>query len=139
MNPETRSSLSSCTLSALLLAVLILLLSGCGDSGMDPSAYRRHCANCHGWDGEGLRNLFPPLNGSDYFGGKLSTLPCLLASGMSDFKGSGKPSGSSRMPTFAHLPIEEMTDLIDYLHQKWGTGSELVSEHKVGEWLQNCL
>lgn len=127
-----------CTLAALLLAVSILLLSGCGDGGMDPSAYRRHCAHCHGREGEGLRNLFPPLAGSDYLGDKLTALPCLLTKGKSERKGSRKSSGSSRMPTFAHLPMDELTDLIDYLNHKWGTGSPLVSEQKVREWLQNC-
>lgn len=138
MIPDKWFSLAYRISALLLLALSCLSLTGCGNGGTESTVYKRNCANCHGQDGAGLRNLFPPLAGSDYLDERLSLLPCLLANGVKGLPKAGDLSEGSRMPTFAHLPMEELTDLIAYLHNEWGSGSQLVSEQAVRKWLRNC-
>ena len=82
MNPEHRTWPWRGFRALLLLGTAGLLLSGCSE-GATPALYRKHCANCHGRDGEGLRELFPPLTGSLYLADRLPALPCLLTTGRS--------------------------------------------------------
>ncbi len=45
--------------------------------------YYSQCATCHGDQGEGTRNLVPPIR-SDFFEANFNRLPCLILDGMND-------------------------------------------------------
>ena len=68
-------------------AAAALLLAGCGpkreispDSGRD--LYMSRCAMCHGANGEGTHNLYPPLNGSAYMKGPPVRMAAIILDGM---------------------------------------------------------
>ena len=51
------------------LRVLLCLLPGllCGQGRPDGAElYRQYCAACHGGEGRGIPNAFPPLAGADF-------------------------------------------------------------------------
>lgn len=122
----------------LLLAAAALLPSGCSDSRGDPTVYRKHCTSCHGSQGQGLRALYPPLQGSAYLGERLAELPCLVSTGVRGTIVTGKKTKNIRMPALSQLSLEEMSSLVNYLQLNWGTGGETVAERTVAQWLRSC-
>ena len=124
----------------VILALLpaLMLLSGCKENRGDPSVYNRHCASCHGREGQGLKALYPALTDSAYLGDRIGELPCLISSGVRGKIVTGKRTKNIRMPAFADLSIQQMNSLISYLQLNWGKGGETVSEQKISQWLRNC-
>ncbi len=90
--------------------------------------YETHCANCHGKNGEGLRNLYPGLNGSARLG-ETAYLTCLIRYGT-----SGK---EPNMPANSQLYALDVAQIITFLNERWGDGSmtetEEVEKVKCGE------
>ena len=78
-----------------------------------------HCANCHGKNGEGLRNLYPPLAGSSRLG-DIGYLTCLIRNGT-----SGKEPD---MPANGGLYALDIAQLITYLNEQWGNGQMTETE-----------
>ena len=124
----------------VILALLpaLMLLSGCKENRGDPSVYNRHCASCHGREGQGLKALYPALTDSAYLGDRIGELPCLISSGVRGKIVTGKRTKNIRMPAFADLSIQQMNSLISYLQLNWGKGGETVSEQKISQWLRSC-
>lgn len=129
---------SSWSYTLLLLAATALLLSGCSENGADATVYDKHCASCHGRDGQGLRALYPPLQDSDYLDKRITELPCLIFKGVRGTIVTGNKTKNIRMPAFVDLTLEEMSSLINYLQQRWGKGGETASEQTVAQWLRSC-
>lgn len=121
----------------LLLPAMAWFVSSYGPNGGDPAIYKKHCASCHGQNGEGLRALYPPLKDSDYMSARLNNLPCLIANGVRGNIVSKDGATNIRMVP-VNLSTSEMTTLITYLHHKWGTGKSVVSEQTVSQCLQHC-
>jgi len=113
----------------LLIIIVLAFFTGCSDEAGDPALYRKYCATCHGPDGEGLRALYPALDGSEYTDQKLQQLPCLIVNG------AGK---KIVMPAFPQLEVAEITNIVTYLNSRWAATRTTVSEEQVATWLQNC-
>ena len=122
----------------LLLVATALLLFGCSEHEADATVYDKHCASCHGGDGQGLRALYPPLQDSDYLDKRIMELPCLISKGIRGTIVTGNKTTNIRMPAFADLTLEEMSSLINYLQQRWGKDGEAATAHKVRQWLRSC-
>jgi len=122
----------------LVLLPALMLLSGCKENRGDPAVYNRHCASCHGREGQGLRALYPALTDSAYLGHRIGELPCLISSGVRGKNVTGNRTKNIRMPAFADLSIQEMNSLISYLQLNWGKGGETLSEQKISQWLRSC-
>jgi cytochrome c len=128
-NSSSGSALSPPDAPCLLLLFFILLCSSCSTEAGDPVLYRKHCANCHGPEGEGLRALYPALAESIYLDQKIDRLPCLIVNG----------SGNNIvMPGFPQLKPAEIAELISYLSNRWAETRKTIPEEQVAAWLQNC-
>ncbi|MCX7742949.1 MAG: cytochrome c [Flavobacteriales bacterium] len=78
------------------------------------SVYKKHCANCHGLKGEGLRLLIPPLG--DPRSMQLENLVCTIRYGK---RGEILVFGQTYnrpMPGNYELENDEITALINYLY-----------------------
>ena len=122
----------------LFLAAAVLLLSGCSVNQGDPTVYKKHCSSCHGSQGQGLRALYPPLEGSAYLGERIAELPCLVSAGIRGTIVTGNKTKNIRMPAFSELTLEEMSSLVNYLRLNWGKGGETVAQQTVAQWLRSC-
>lgn len=128
---------------ALLVAATIVIglinnLSGCNSSPADASVYLKRCASCHSRSGAGLARLYPPLRDSPYLNKRIDELPCLVKNGIRGKIATRDGSPNLRMPAFTNLSLAEMSTLIIYLRDTWGSGAEPISEEVVGQWLQGC-
>lgn len=73
--------------------------------------YTEQCASCHGFKGEGLRNLIPAVNNPDRLRVWGDSLPCLLRYGL-----KGRPeAGNQPMPAFPELEADDVAALWQHL------------------------
>lgn len=133
---------AACAQRIIILLFIIsagtTLMTGCNREPGNPEIYLKYCAACHGPEGEGLRSLYPPLQGSAYLGKHIDRLPCLIANGVKGTPTTTNKPPKMRMPSFNHLDIGGMSDLIIYLHTNWGAGGTTPSKQDVETWLRDC-
>jgi mono/diheme cytochrome c family protein len=135
---------SAASLFALLLAGEMALfgllagLPGCRSTPADSSVYLKRCASCHSRSGAGLARLYPALHGSSYLGERIKELPCLIKHGVRGNIATADGSANRRMPPFPDLSLDEMSSLVIFLRDTWGSGREPISEEVVAQWLQLC-
>jgi mono/diheme cytochrome c family protein len=84
--------------------------------------YRSTCAACHGAGGEGIENVAPPLNGSEYVEGPSARLAMILLNrleGPIHIKGKLYQFNGS-MPNFGNnFSEQQIADVIQYLHNSF--------------------
>lgn len=122
----------------LITFALILLphtpLTG-KETGTGEQLYVANCAKCHGREGEGFLQLYPPLHNSRFFKQDIKQLPCIIRYGM---KGEIEIDGkhfNGIMPGNTRLSKEQMTVLISHLQKQWGGGT---SDLDIPLWLEQC-
>lgn len=78
--------------------------------------YAQNCATCHGWSGEGIEEVFPPLDGSRVVNSvETSTIMMVLY-------------GRGAMPGFNHiLDNDELAAVVSYTRTNWGNRAGPVS------------
>lgn len=82
-------------------------------------SYKRHCANCHGEQGEGVRQLIPPLLNSDYAAKWLDSLPCWVTHGMSHaIVVNGKNYEQSMYP-IREIGDVELANIMNYVDREF--------------------
>jgi putative membrane-bound dehydrogenase-like protein len=97
--------------------------------------FQTTCATCHGKDGEGIENLAPPLNGSEYVEGPSERLAMIILHGLEGpvhIKGK-LYTFNGTMPNFANnFSDKEIGDVISYLHNAFVlTPTDRVSAEKI--------
>jgi mono/diheme cytochrome c family protein len=84
--------------------------------------FRSTCAACHGAGGEGIENVAPPLNGSEYVEGPSERLAMILLNGLEGpihIKGQLYHFNGS-MPNFGNnFNEQQIADVIQYLHNSF--------------------
>ena len=99
--------------------------------------FQTTCSTCHGIDGEGLENLAPPLNGSEYVEGPSERLAMIILHGLEGpvhIKGK-LYSFNGSMPNFGNnFSDEGIADVITYLHNSFvSTPTDQIHAEKVKE------
>jgi mono/diheme cytochrome c family protein/glucose/arabinose dehydrogenase len=94
------------------------------------------CVSCHGLNGEGLPNLGPPLNESDWVTGDTTRLASILLHGlMGPITVSGeKYAPLAAMPGLAQNPTisdQDLADITTYIRQNWNNRSPQVTKEAV--------
>lgn len=92
-----------------------------GQMELGQRLYERHCADCHGAQGEGRPGQIPPLAGARavIFAQPANVIRTVLWGGfLPATAGNPRPFG---MPPFAHqLSDEEIAAVVSYLRRSWG-------------------
>ena len=121
--------------------VVLLTLSSCSSSEQvkyeqymiaGELLYSKHCANCHGSQGQGLKNLYPPLSKSDYLQNFNQTL-CVIKNGA---KGKMIVNGvvyDQIMPKNKQLYDLDIAQIATYMYNKWGNRKELIVTEVIKE------
>jgi cytochrome c551 len=115
---------------------LLLLLTSCTSNqsikydqyvGGGLELYNTHCSNCHGAEGKGLKELYPPINGSDFLTNRLNVI-CVIKYGA---KGPMKVNGKTYnqvMPRNNQLYDLDIAQLTTYIYDKWGKDKKSITE-----------
>lgn len=94
--------------------------------------FRNFCATCHGFNGEGVDQLAPPLENSEYVTGSTKRLGLVLLHGLAGpvhvngklYELNGTMPGLANNPDFTDLDIQ---NIISYLHSTFSKSSESIS------------
>lgn len=119
-----------------VLSVSIILYSGCATYSQGKRIYDSQCANCHGFNGEGLAALYPALNKSDIVSHHTDRIPCIIENGKSTKDSLGNVT--SEMPPVKDLTPADVTNLINYLLSINPNGPETVTIDSVKAWNSIC-
>ncbi len=109
------------------IILLSLVIVACTDSELSDMhrlsngarVYKLNCANCHQENGEGLAQLMPPLQNSDWFKPNLKELPCLIKHGQNTPMQVNGITYKQAMPALKHLSAQEIKDVSVYVAQKF--------------------
>lgn len=134
-----RSFTTSPCLRNLLLATLVLGLSAC-DSDQPPQElaegqepYLRHCASCHGNQGEGKPPAFPPLAGSEWMELPSEALALIILYGL---RGEIEVAGRTYrgyMPPMQHIGDADIAALLGFTERAWGNREPRLSEDDIAD------
>lgn len=123
-----------------LLSLSLVLISSCvsvvDNSGA--ASYKRHCASCHGSEGEGLGNYIPPLQNADYLREHEDELTCIIKYGI---KGEIVVNGvtySQPMGGISQMDNAELTNLINYIRKEFLQKKKKLQLKEVGDQLAAC-
>ena len=94
--------------------------------------YRKHCADCHQKNGEGVPRVYPPLAGNQaiLMRNPVNAIRITLNGGFPpSTAGNPRPYG---MPPFAHvLSDREVAAVVTYIRSAWGNGAAPVTPGEV--------
>lgn len=101
-------------------------------------AYENKCASCHGLEGEGVKEMIPPLANSDWLVNNQEILACVIKNGV---KGPMIVNGKEydiEMLGQEKMQDIELTNIINYINTSWGNTIPPVKNVAVIEQLKNC-
>lgn len=100
--------------------------------------YANFCATCHGENGEGFRDLYPPLANSDYFRENQLETACIIHYGMDkEIVVNGK-TYQQAMLAVTQLNDVEICNVINFLSYSWHSGMKTVTIDEVRAQLESC-
>jgi hypothetical protein len=86
--------------------------------------YELNCANCHQKDGKGLKNLYPPVAGSDYLKDKEKVI-YILKNGLSgEILVNGKKYNQP-MPANNQLTNLDIAEVVTYIYNEWNAETKI--------------
>lgn len=100
--------------------------------------YKKHCSNCHGDDGTGLEELYPPLAKSDMLEVLGVSAACVIKNGL---KGKIVVNGitfETGMEPIKNLSAVEITNILNYIHNAWDNKREFIQLSEVEKILESC-
>ena len=85
--------------------------------------YKDFCYRCHGFNGEGQKDLIPPLKSSDYL---LNNIDLSIAGLKYGLKGEIIVNGKLYNSYMAYQGLDnvEIADIMNYILNEWGNSSE---------------
>lgn len=100
--------------------------------------YGNFCASCHGEQGEGFRDLYPPVANSDYFQQHQLETACIIRYGMEkEIVVNGK-TFEQPMSALTQLNPVEICNIINFISHNWNPDLEPVTIDQVKEQLDQC-
>jgi len=100
--------------------------------------YLVHCSNCHQRDGQGLRQVYPPIAGSDYLLADMRGVICGMKYGLQGEITVNGVMYNQAMPGVLSLTELEIAEIATYIYNSWGTQRGLVDARIIGPVLDSC-
>ncbi len=102
------------------------------------TVYQQRCQNCHGANGEGLGQLYPPLTDTAYLKKNKSSLACVFRHGISDSITINGKEFKASMPGNHHLSDIEIAQVVTYVTNSFGNKQGLYDARASGVDLKEC-
>jgi len=102
------------------------------------SLYTTHCGNCHGEQGEGLGNLYPPLTDTAFIRNKRAALPCIVKYGLHEKLTINERFFDTAMPGNGTLSPQEIAYILTYVGNSFGNELGLVHTEEITNSLTTC-
>lgn len=99
--------------------------------------YKHYCADCHGENGEGIKQLIPPLKNSDMALTHFDSIACWIKNGMShQITVNGKVYEQTMYPI--KINAVETANVINYISKEFLQSDKLTTSAKVTEQFKKC-
>jgi mono/diheme cytochrome c family protein len=120
------------------MLVFVGLGNSCGkpDTTQGRNLYLTNCSNCHLDEGQGLRQLIPPLAGADYLRENPREVVRGIRYGMEGPMVVNGVTYNHVMPGNKELTPTQITNLVNYIHGAWGNDVPPVTVVQVKDWLE---
>lgn len=120
--------------------VLLFIFNSCIPEGRDygKELYEDKCSNCHGIEGDGLQQLFPPLKNSDYLEKNQDRLACIIRYGT---EGGSTVNGvvfENKMDGQPLLSEVDIHNIINYISSNINANVTEVNINDVKSRLEDC-
>lgn len=99
-------------------------------------SYEKHCANCHGNNGEGLQLLIPPLTDSKWTNS--DSIVCIIKNGMDGSIFVNGKNFNSRMVGNLIINNDEIANIVSYIRNDFSKKPDRLSIQEVTEQLMKC-
>jgi mono/diheme cytochrome c family protein len=121
----------------LICGAIFLLAFACGktDNLQGHNLYDQHCASCHFEEGTGLRQLMPPLAGSDFLRDQQREVVRAMRYGLA---GPIEVNGviyDEVMPGNKELSEFQIVNIVNYINQAWGNDYGRITVEETRKWL----
>jgi len=100
--------------------------------------YQQKCASCHGANGEGFRNLIPPMNDSTYLAKHQDDFACIVAFGLDKEITVNGVKFDQPMQGIVELNAIEIANVGNYVYERWGKSSKKFTPQEVEKRIANC-
>ncbi len=97
---------------------------------MGKVTYQTNCAACHGPDGKGIPNAFPPLAKSDFLNADKTRAISVVKNGLSGPVTVNGEKYNSIMPALG-LNDSDIANVLTYVYSTWGNSKKTVSAAEV--------
>lgn len=120
-----------------LFIALLALPQACGKTEhlQGQNLYLQHCSSCHFETGEGLRQLMPPLAGSDYLKNYPAEVVRGIRRGMSGEMVVNGQTYDHEMPGNKELSDFQIVNIVNYINQAWGNDYGNITVEQSRKWL----
>ena len=96
------------------------------------AVYNKTCIACHGVDGKGVPQAFPPIDGSDWLTGDPELpIKIVLHGLMGPIKVGEEEFNSVMAPLGATLNDQEIADVLTYVRQRWSNDAAPIDSAQV--------
>jgi mono/diheme cytochrome c family protein len=102
-----------------------------GDAVAGQALYEANCATCHGANGEGVPQTFPPLAGAEQVNGSADEHIKIVLNGLSGPITVKGEEYNGFMTPFKHLSDKEIADIITFERTSWGNTGGGVTDAQV--------
>ena len=99
--------------------------------------YKRNCINCHQNSGAGMKQLIPPLAGSDYLA-DTAAVACIILHGQQGEIIVNGQKFEGIMPANPQLKPLEIAELVTYIRNSWGNEGGFTSVKDAERYLNLC-
>lgn len=100
--------------------------------------YTNHCASCHGSEGEGFRNLIPPLTDSNYLDANQDNFACIVGYGMDQEVNVNGTSYTQPMAGIEQLTPTQIANVANYVYGRWSSSKKKFTPKEIETLLGNC-
>ena len=100
--------------------------------------YENHCASCHGVNGEGFRNLIPPLTDSNYLDTHVDNFACIVGYGLDAEITVNGVKYNQPMAGIEALTPTQIANVANYVYGRWSTSKKKFTAKEIETLLANC-
>ena len=102
------------------------------------TVYMEHCSSCHGINGEGFRNLIPPMNDSVFLDTHSDEFACIVAYGMQRPITINGVKYEQPMAGIEKLNNIEIANVANYVYERWSNPNKKFTAKEVENSMANC-
>lgn len=101
------------------------------------TVYKNECAQCHGNNGEGIRDLIPPIADADFAKNNFDSIPCWLKNGLNrpitvNGKNYDQPMYASKLNDI------QIANVINYINEAYLHTDKKANSTWVKQQLKDC-